>query len=353
MLGKIEIDAALSLNNNCVFIDVRSPHEYEMGTIPGAINIPLLDNEERVEIGKLYKTQGVDVAKIRGLEIVSPKLPYIYQQLLKLEKENNQIIVFCARGGLRSTAYVSIFKTLGLELLQLQSGFKAYRNYLLDYLNNIHQHNWFIVLHGFTGVGKTDILKMLQEKNVPIIDLEELACNKGSVFGEAIDQSNRDSLTQKNFENSLLQQLIVNKGKFVIVESESQRLGQVSIPKEIYNAMKNGKHILIDTSIEVRVSRLVNDYVNEAEKHDEMLSRGVRLLKKRLGNEKVGRYIQWIEDKKYQQIAKELIRDYYDPLYQHSIEKYNYDLKVNYDKIEEAVNQIAIFYKVIEGKTNQ
>ncbi|WP_026476067.1 tRNA 2-selenouridine(34) synthase MnmH [Alkaliphilus transvaalensis] len=348
MVGKVEINAALKYTN-CIFIDVRSPFEFMEGTIPGAINLPLLDNEERIEIGKIYKKDGQELAKIRGLEIVSPKLPQYYQRLLELNRGNQEMIVFCARGGLRSATFVHFFKGMGLNILQLEGGFKAYRNYLLNYLEDLHRHHHFIVLHGFTGVGKTEILEKLKEKHVAVIDLEGLACNKGSVFGEIVQEN---PLTQKNFENCLLQTLLLTKEKYIIVESEGQRLGQVIIPKQVHELMKKGRHILISTSIEVRVGRLVEDYVNNTPNHKEILVRGIQLLKKRIGKEKVDYYLQKITEEDFSSVAKELILNYYDPLYKPSIQKYNYDLEVNYDKIEEAVNQIALNYHQIEGKFN-
>ncbi|MBM7613726.1 tRNA 2-selenouridine(34) synthase MnmH [Alkaliphilus hydrothermalis] len=349
MLGKLDIAEVMKLDTKMI-IDVRSPLEYEEGTIEGAINIPLLNNDERAEIGTLYKQQGPQVAKVRGLEIVSPKLPSIYKQLLELSRKDCKLIIFCAKGGLRSATFVSFFKVLGLELYQLDGGFKAYRNYLLNYLRDIHKHHQFIVLHGFTGVGKTEVLKLLEERGVAVVNLEDLASNKGSVFGATIEDSHR--LTQKSFESALLKQLVDIKERYIVVESESKRLGRIIIPNEVFDAMTNGKHILLEASVEERVKRLVVDYVENIENPDELLIKSIGHLKKRIGSKKVQQYHQWIAEKKYNLIAEELVLEYYDPLYQHSVEKYQYNLKINYGRIEEAVDKIHSYYQEMEGKTN-
>ena len=345
MTKLIDVKEAVLLENK-VFVDVRSPHEFNSGAIPGAINIPLLNDEERVEVGTLYKVKGSEVAKTKGLEIISPKLMNFYEEINKIDTSIKNIVIYCARGGLRSTFFTNFFSLINRTVFQLDGGFKSYRNFAVNYLTDIKQYHDFIVLHGYTGVGKTELLHLLSKQNIPILDLEGLAHNKGSVFG----QLNEPIVTQKDFENQLLDQLIHTGNRYVVVESESKRLGSVNLPNELYDSIINGRHILISTSPENRVGRLVDDYVNNCPGHEDMLISAIDNLRKRISNERADSYIKWVKEKKFEKIADELMSLYYDPMYLHSIEKYNYDIQINYDKIEDAVLGIAEFYNELEGK---
>ncbi len=344
MTRLIDVKDAVLLKNK-IFVDVRSPNEFNNGSIPGAINIPLLDNEERVEIGTLYKQVDPEAAKTRGLEIISPKLKHFYDEVNKIDASIEDIIIYCARGGLRSTFFTNFFNVINRNVYQLDGGFKSYRQFALDYISNIKKHHEFIVLHGYTGVGKTELLKRLSQEKVPILDLEALAHNKGSVFG----QLNEPVVSQKNFENQLLEELTHIGNRFVVVESESKRLGSVNLPNELYDAIIHGKHVLVETSNENRISRLVDDYVNNCPGHEEMLINAIDNLRKRISNEKADCYIQWVKEKKFDHIAEELILNYYDPMYLHSIKKYNYDLVIKYDKIIDAIKAIVVLYNELEG----
>ncbi|SNR88709.1 tRNA 2-selenouridine synthase [Anaerovirgula multivorans] len=330
-----------------LLVDVRSPFEHSEGTIPGAINIPLFNDKERIEVGTLYKKVGVDHAKIKGIEYAATKLSVFYERLLELSKTKKDIIIFCARGGLRSSSIVSFFNNLGVEVYQLKNGYKGYRRFILEYFEELNKHHQFIVLHGYTGVGKTEILQKINKRNIAVLDIEMLARNTGSVFGN-IGFIDSQTINQKNFEAIIVDTLIKSKQRTMIVESESKRIGNVSMPNSLYESIIKGKHILLKTTIENRVDRLANDYAYKIPEHDELLIESIMSLKARIGNENVLRYIEYIKNKHYEDVARELVIDYYDPLYQHSIKKYNYDLTIDYDKIEEAVDVIENFYHTIE-----
>ncbi|MCC5909855.1 MAG: tRNA 2-selenouridine(34) synthase MnmH [Clostridiaceae bacterium] len=340
-------------SNNVLFIDLRSPYEFNEGTIPGAINIPLFNNEERIEIGKLYKNKGIEDAKYRGVELTANKLPHIYKHILELSKvySDKDIILFCARGGLRSTSLLGFLNNLGIKVYQLVGGYKAFRKFSLDYLDNIKKHHEFLVLHGYTGVGKTKIINMLKTEDTAAINMVFLAKNTGSVFGNIIFP--KITITQKMFEGLLVYELVQCRKRLIIVESESKRIGAVSIPNCLYELIVNGRHILVNTGIENRVARLVEEYVGTSTLDDTALISSVQYLKKGIGKENVEKYIEYIKNKKYNDVARQLIINYYDPLYKHSIAKYNYHLHINYDTIELAVKQIKKYYFEIEEEINQ
>ncbi|AKL95419.1 tRNA 2-selenouridine synthase SelU [Clostridium aceticum] len=350
MLKAIDVKDAVYKEKK-IFIDVRSPFEYHEGSIPEAINLPLFTDEERVEVGSVYKNNSVEEAKALGVKFASAKLSNIYETLSEISKKNEAVIVFCARGGLRSGSVVSFLNNLGVAVYQLQGGYKSFRKFTLDYLENMHKYHEFIVLHGYTGVGKTQILNRLESEKVPTLDLEALAKNTGSVFGN-IGFDEKD-MTQKNFEALLVNTLIEAESKFLVVESESKRIGTVFIPNNLHEQIINGRHVLIETTINNRIDILIDDYVNKPINSDELLIKSIHNLTKRIGKEKAGRYIDYIQNKKYEEIAKELIINYYDPLYKHSMAKYDYDLCINYDKIEKAVKALKDYYNEIEGKKKE
>ncbi|WP_010292506.1 rhodanese-like domain-containing protein [Clostridium senegalense] len=147
------------LKGDYVLVDVRSPLEYKENTIPGAVNIPLFNDEERALVGTIYKQESTEKAKKIGMEIVSKKLPSIYDEFLKLEKKHKKIVLFCARGGMRSGSLVALLSSLGMRVEKIKGGYKSYRGYVLEELPKLNEQVKYIVLHGNTGVGKTEILK--------------------------------------------------------------------------------------------------------------------------------------------------------------------------------------------------
>lgn len=350
MIEYIDVKDAL-LKEEKIFVDVRSPIEYSDGTIPDAVNMPLFSNEERAEIGTIYKKIGIDEAKSKGIEYAAGKLSLFYKNMLKLSKVHKDIIVFCAKGGLRSGAIVNFLNNIGVKVYQLKGGYKAFRKFTLEYLDNISDYHDFIVLHGYTGVGKTEILEKMANKNVSVLNIEFLAKNTGSVFGNIGYSATGNTINQKNFEASIVNSLLKSKKRTVLVESESKRVGNVILPNNLFEMITKGKHILLQTSIENRVSRLINDYVINVPNHDELLINSIESLRKRIGNESTSKLIQLINNHEYEEVAKELILTYYDPLYKHSIAKYNYALTINYDKIEKAIHAIEDYYYTIEKET--
>ncbi|WP_176762085.1 tRNA 2-selenouridine(34) synthase MnmH [Natronincola ferrireducens] len=344
---EIKIEDAI-YKNNCLFIDVRSPFEFNEGTVPRAINIPLFDDEERIIVGKIYKNESIDRAKDKGVELASLKLPYIYRKISEMRKVNDTVIVFCSRGGLRSGAVVSFLNNLGVSVYQLQGGYKAFRKFTMKYLEDIQRQHEFIVLHGYTGVGKTKILNILEDRNIPVINFAKLAQNTGSVFGDIV--FNGASTTQKMFDATIVDKLIKYNKKLVVVESESKRLGSIFIPIHLYNSIIKGRHVLIATSIENRGNRLINDYTNNNLNCHDLLIKSITSLKKRIGTENMSKYIEYVHNKNYRQVAEELIINYYDPIYKNSIEKYKYELLINYDKIEKAADEVEAYYHKTEGE---
>jgi tRNA 2-selenouridine synthase len=169
------------LDSHCL-VDARTPLEFAEDHLPGAINVPLLTNEERVEIGTLYKQQGAHLARIRGLELTAPRFPAIVAEIAAVAA-GRPILVYCWRGGLRSKTIATILELTGYPVQQLTGGYKAFRNSVSARFEAFCPPGPLVVLHGMTGIGKTTLLNRLQQRGEAIIDLEGLAEHRGSAFG--------------------------------------------------------------------------------------------------------------------------------------------------------------------------
>lgn len=297
-LFKEHTDAAL--------LDVRTPAEYEKGHIPSAMNFPLFDNEERIEVGTLYKQVGPNDALIRGLELVGPKMATFVKEAKKTIADNDAVL-YCWRGGKRSMSMSWLFENVGINTFVIQGGYKNYRKYVRHCFQNMEAK--FIVLGGPTGSGKTNILHELREQGEQVIDLEGLANHKGSAFGWIGEQAQP---AIEYFENLLLAE--INKldlTRRIWLENESRMVGKVYLPDGFWEKMKSARLINIDIPYEERVQILVNHYSsdNAAE-----LIHSFDKIKKRLGSENLKKAKEAIEVDDFHEAARIALR-YYDKRY--------------------------------------
>lgn len=294
---------------NNIFIDVRSPKEFEEESIPGAINIPIFNNEERDLIGKLYKNASIPESKKAGIEIASKKLPAIYEEISQLNKKHDHIYIYCARGGFRSSSLAPIFRALNMNVTKLYGGYKDYRAFIREELPIISKDIELVVLYGNTGTGKTHILQHLKNKDMNILDLEGAANHRGSILGSVgLGQAN----SQKMFESLLYEQLKNRTSNLIFTEGESKRIGKDIIPEFIFDKMKAGISLKITAPMDKRIQVILKDYVNG---NDEELIEALDHMRNRLGNEAIDTYIDLVKEKDYSPIIKNLFLDYYDPLY--------------------------------------
>lgn len=346
-MNTITIQQALELNKeDTIFVDVRSPKEYTEDHILGAVNMPLLDDEERAIIGTLYKQEGKAQAVDKGYEYVAPKLDQLRQELEKLTSAYKNVIIYCFRGGMRSGSVVEFAKSHKLNVQKLENGYKSYRNFVLEYLQNIQEQFKFVVLHGNTCVGKTDILTELQKQGLNTIDLEYLAKNSGSVFGDIY--YNDEKVNQKYFESQLFSKLKSyekTSDKLIYMESESRKIGRCYLSKEFWQMMQEAHHILVTANIESRVQRSVHDYSLKSNNCDKALIDSVYKLKDSLGTQTVKSMEQKILEKDYAYTAKYLMENYYDRLYEHSEKKYQYELAIDSGKLDESVKAVLAWHQ--------
>jgi len=313
------------INKDYIFIDVRTPKEYDESTIPGAINIPLFSNEERAVVGKLYTKQGQEEAIKKGLEFVSKKLPNLIENVSKYK--DKEIIIFCWRGGMRSKSLSSLLDSLGYKVSQLEGGYKAYRNYILKQFEDYKIKPKLIVLHGLTGSGKTEILNKFDNS----LDLEDIAQHRSSLLG-CVGLKPR---SQKMFDSLLFNRLEeLQKEKFIIIEGEARKIGRVQMPLFLFKTMKKGIKVKIVVPTEERVKRLVDEYTDDKE---EIIER-VKLLTKALGKKKIEKIVDLIEKEDFSSAAKIILEEYYDPLYKHTVENIDYDYVIEENHVEKLKN---------------
>jgi tRNA 2-selenouridine synthase len=300
----------LTDHKDTMIIDVRSPSEYSIGHIPGAMNIPLFDDEERALVGTRFNHAGKEAGFMLGLEIVGPKLSSYVKKLNQLIPVKSPVIIYCWRGGMRSNSMAWLFHQAGHEVMLIKGGYKAFRAFIRQQIISVWH---FKVVGGMTGSGKTDILHTLKDLGQQVIDLEAIACHKGSVFGH-MGQNQQPSNEQ--FEIDLWDNLRkLDPAKPIFIEDESRSIGKVSMPDEFYHKLQHSTMFLVEMEVHERVKRLVNEYGCF---NSEELIENTNKLRKYLGGEAHQNAIAEIENGNLE-IAAELLLVHYDKKYKESI----------------------------------
>lgn len=242
-------------------IDVRAPIEFEQGTVPAAINLPILNDSERELIGTVYKQQGSEAAVKLGYEIVSGENKTAkVQAWAKAIKNNPDILVMCFRGGQRSQISQKWILDAGFDISRFEKGYKHFRQWILDQYLNYSNTQSMRILSGTTGSGKTKLIKQLMNQ-YPVVDLEGLANHKGSAFGKEMTEQP----SQADFENRLVQVILIQNNKFtdkyILFEDESRMIGKRQLSEAFFLKLRESKVILMKISIEKRIDNIFDDYV--------------------------------------------------------------------------------------------
>ena len=317
-------------------LDVRAPIEFEKGAFPHSCNLPLLDDEQRHEIGTRYKEQGQDAAVALGWELATEEVQnqrkQVWQQFAKQHPEG---FLYCFRGGLRSRMSQQLIKEAGINYPMVEGGYKAMRRFLIDELELQVAATPFIRISGRTGIGKTRVLSDIQNA----IDLEGLANHRGSAFGGNISPQP----TQIDFENRLSIDLIKQRAAHqspVFLEDEGRLIGRVYLPEVLLEKMHNSPMVTLETSLEERIEFALEDYITSAlplyRQHfgkeegeirfSEQILGNLSRIKKRLGAvryaEMNGEFSEALtelfrNDKAdgFRKGIEKLLTDYYDPMY--------------------------------------
>ncbi|AIF44856.1 tRNA 2-selenouridine(34) synthase MnmH [Virgibacillus sp. SK37] len=346
MFKDIELNELLQLKDTGehTLIDVRSPKEFNEATIPGSINIPIFTNEERAEVGTLYKQVGQDAAKKRGLEIFSAKLPEFIHEFGKIQ---TSMTVFCWRGGMRSKTAATVLDLMGIKATRLSGGIRTYRKWVISTLEQGDFKPDLIVLNGYTGSGKTVILHELAKKGYPIINLEGMANHRGSIFGQIGLHPNN----QKKFEALLVQKMIeFQQEPFVFIEGESKRIGKVSLPDFLYSKKEKSMQLFIHIPMEERVKHILEDY--QPWENPDRFREAFQIIKKRIHTPIAKEIEQALEAANYHYVAELLLNYYYDPRYEHAANHYPEQnvVDIHAADVTEAVQKIE---ELIQQHTKQ
>ncbi|MEA3543619.1 MAG: tRNA 2-selenouridine(34) synthase MnmH [Thermodesulfobacteriota bacterium] len=338
MRETIELEKALEQRcKGALIIDVRTPAEFAEATIPGAANVPIFSNDERAQVGTVFKQQGKKDARKLGVTLVAPKIPQLMEQVENLRRDHSgPVIVFCWRGGMRSLAMVSFMNLAGIPARQLLGGHKGFRRKILDYFE---QQQWspIFVLRGLTGVGKTRVLQQLQQLDYPVIDLEGLANHRGSAFG-ALGLESQPS--QKKFEALLWARLEQLKNKaYLVTEGESLHIGRIMIPKSFHQAMQVEPSIWLTASLNVRTQIILEDYP-ALDQLREQFKKPIYALKERLGSTVVAEFLELLDSGQWDKLVRELMVRYYDPLYLHTLPEHRVEIEL--ETVDFATQKVAV-----------
>ena len=293
-------------------IDVRSPAEFAEDRIPGAINCPVLDNEQRVQIGTLYKQVSPFEAKKLGAALVAENIArHLRGQFLDRPKSWRPLI-YCWRGGQRSGAMTTVFRQIGWNAQQLEGGYKTYRGQVLRELETLPCRYTYRVICGSTGSGKSRILQQLGALDAQIVDLEALASHKGSVLGVLPEAPQP---TQKMFESQLrLALLALDPAQPVYIEAESRKIGVLQVPEALLQAMRSSECLNVVAGTAARVEFLLRDYDYFLADPEGLNSR-LAVLKNLQSRETIARWQAWARSGQWRELVGELLEQHYDPLY--------------------------------------
>lgn len=304
---KIQVTEFLGYRKTIPLIDVRSPLEYKAGNIPGSVNIPLFSDFERSQVGITYAREGSIPAISKGMELIGPKLKDIVDSAAQVSP-GKKLLLYCWRGGQRSSAMAWLLKQAGIDTYLLEGGYKAYRKHI----RNLYAGYSLFVLSGYTGAGKTELLELLRTKGEQVIDLESIACHRGSAFGHL---GTGPQPGNEQFENNLADAWMkLDQKSPVWLEDESQAIGSVNLPASLFREIFEAKIIRINADIEERTGRLVNEYGHFTA--DELCG-SVSKLTRRLGPEKAALACSSIREGDPASAARTIL-SYYDKYYDKS-----------------------------------
>lgn len=317
-------------------VDVRAPIEFAQAHVSDAINVPLFEDDERATIGTAYKQNGRRAAVLKGLEFVGPKMRQLADRSLKLVREfykqhtpspqnksldetngehkakhavvpsGNQVLIHCARGGMRSDSFCWLVEQVELEALRLDGGYKSYRRFAQNYFSK----PWnLVVLTGLTGAGKTRQLQHLRELGEQVVDLEAMANHRGSAFG-GIGQGGQPKTEQ--FENLIFESLYrLDPAKRIWVEDESRAVGQCMVPNAFFDQLHSAPAVFMDVDVSIRAKNLVADYGHLPQNE---MNAAIDRISKRLGGQNVNSAKETLADSELEKCALVLL-EYYDKTY--------------------------------------
>ena len=294
-------------------LDARTPSEFALDHIPGAISAPVLDDAERAQVGTLYKQVSQFEAKKLGAALVAKNVARHVETLFRGKGKDWKPLVYCWRGGKRSGAMAHILREIGWPAETLPGGYKAYRRWVVEQLSEVTLD--FRVVQGPTGSGKSRLLGSLARAGAQVLDLEELAAHRGSVLGGLPD---RPQPTQKRFESLLVEKIdSFEKAKPVFVEGESKKIGQLQVPDALIARMRASPCLALEASVDTRVALLLDEYRHFLADRAG-LDRQLDCLVPLHGREKIEAWKALAARGAWPEFVAALLVEHYDPAYRRS-----------------------------------
>ena len=309
----IEISQAFNAFDD--ILDVRSPAEYADDHLPGAISVPVLNDEERARIGTLYTQVSPFDAKKLGAALIARNIARHLEEKFSDRPKSWRPLVYCWRGGMRSGAMAHILAQVGWNTSQLVGGYKNYRRHVITALEALPKQFDFCVISGGTGSGKSHLLHALVEQGAQVLDLEELAQHRGSLLGRLPDQPQP---SQKTFETRIWGTLrAFTPGRPVYIEAESRKVGVLSLPTALVERMRASPCVRIEVPLEARVKFLMEDYVHFLD-NPTLLTERLSLLVEMHGREVINGWCEMAQKGEWEALVGELLTQHYDPAYKRS-----------------------------------
>jgi tRNA 2-selenouridine synthase len=314
-----EVSTPLSLADLLAFddvIDARSPAEYAEDHLPGAVNVPVLDDEERALVGTVYKERSAFEAKRIGAPLAARNIAEAIEARFAAKPRDWRPLVYCWRGGGRSGSLAHVLRQVGWNALRLDGGYKAFRRQVVSDLEEMPPRFKFHVVCGATGSGKSRLLEALAAAGAQVLDLEVLAAHRGSLLGDLPDEPQP---TQKSFETAIWTALSgFDPHKPVYVESESKKVGNLRVTESLMAHMRVGPCLRLEASNESRVKLLVEDYAH-------LIADPARLVHKLEclgdlhGAERIDRWKAQVAAQRWTELVLDLLENHYDPAYRRSM----------------------------------
>jgi len=296
-------------------IDCRSPAEFDADHVPGAISAPVLDDDERAQVGTLYKQVSQFEAKKLGAAMLAKNVACHVETLFAGKPKTWRPLVYCWRGGRRSGAMAHVLREIGWDARTLEGGYKAYRRWVVAQLETLPSQLKFTVVHGPTGSGKSRLLAALARAGGQVLDLEALAAHRGSVLGGLPD---RPQPSQKMFESRLLSELAaLDASRSVFVEGESKKIGQLQVPDALIATMRASHCARIEASLDTRVSLLLDEYQHFLADR-RTLEAQLDCLVALHGRERIAEWKALAARGAWREFVSRLLLEHYDPAYKRS-----------------------------------
>jgi tRNA 2-selenouridine synthase len=317
-------------------IDVRSPSEFALDHVPGAVNHPVLDDAQRAQVGTLYVSSPFAARRL-GAAMVARNIAVMIDTAFASKAREWRPLVYCWRGGQRSRALAHVLNEIGWRAMQLDGGYRAYRRDVVTRLATLPKRLDFVVVGGLTGSGKSRLIAALDAVGAQALDLERLACHRGSLLGSVPGEPQP---SQKAFESALLECLQrFDASRPVFVESESRRVGALQLPDALLERMRAGRGVALQTPHPLRVALLKQDYVHFMDDTG-MLERALLPLTPLHGKATLARWAELAVAGEWDTLVAELLSRHYDPAYARSLAMHyapaHADLQADIDDISPA-----------------